>query len=159
MRATMRGKFFLLFLGIPLLFCMGCASVMVPQYIRDEYPYRKNLYADFGRVQEAVEEALKESGWQVAKTTDPALFERNKTPVDPQARQALIFTEIRQTALFLGTRYARMNIYLHAGPDTTTEVEVRYLTVTSVPFKSFYNHRNDRFVQKWLGRLEVLSGQ
>ncbi len=152
-----RRKIFLL--GIPLLFCMGCASVIVPQYIHEEHPYHKKLYADFDKVQEAIHQALKESGWQVAKTADPAIFERNKTPVDPQARQVLIFTEIRQTALFLGTRYARMNIYLHAGHDNTTEVEARYLTVTSVPFKTFYNYRNDRFVQKLLERLEILSEQ
>lgn len=155
MRAGMK-KFLL---GTPLLLCLGCASVMIPNYIHDEHPYSKKLYADFDKVLEATQQALKESGWEVAKTTDPSIFERNKTPVDPHSRGALLFTEIRQTSLFLGSRYARMNIYLSAGPDNTTDVEVRYLTVTSVPFKSFYNYRNDRFVQKLLTRLEVLSGQ
>lgn len=140
-----------------LLFLLtGCASVTIPNYIRDEHPYRKTFYAPFDTVLEATVHALEDSGWQVAKTTEPSVFERNKATDTPGVRQILLFTNVRQMPLILGTRYARMNVYLQSTPDNTTEIELRYLTVTSVSLKNFQNYRNDGYAQKFFTRIESL---
>ena len=135
---------------------MGCASVTIPNYIRDEHPYRKTFYASFDTVLDAAVHALEDSGWKVAKTTEPSVFERNKDADKPGVKQILLFTDVRQTALIFGTRYARMNIYLQSAADNSTEVELRYLTVTSASLKNFQNYRNDRYAEKFFGRIESL---
>ena len=135
---------------------MGCASVTIPNYIRDEHPYRKTFYASFDTALEATVHALEDSGWKVAKTTEPSVFERNKDTDKPGVRQILLFTNVRQTAFIFGTRYARMNIYLQSADDSSTEVELRYLKITSASLKNFQNYRNDRYAGKFFGRIEFL---
>ncbi len=144
---------FLILIGIALA---GCASVTIPNYIRDEHPYRKTFYAPFDAVLDATVHALEDAGWKVAKTTEPSVFERNKETDVPGVRQILLFTDVRQMALVFGTRYARMNIYVQSGTDNSTEVELRYLTVTSASLKNFQNYRNDRYAEKFFGRIESL---
>lgn len=135
---------------------MGCASVTIPNYIRDEHPYHKKFYAPFDTVLEAAVHALEDSGWQVTKRTDPSVFERNKDAGTSGVQQILLFTDVRQMPLFVGTRYARMNIYLQSTAENTTEIELRYLTITSVSLKNFQNYRNDRFAEKFFARIETL---
>ena len=133
----------------------GCASVTIRNYIREEHPYRKTFYAPYDAVLEATVQSLKDSGWEISKKTDPAVFERNRDQGDHQVKQVLLFTDVRQMALVLGTRYARMNIYLQSSPsgDNSTDVELRYLTVTSVSLKNFYNYRNDGYARKLFERI------
>lgn len=140
-------------LGIALA---GCASVTIPNYIREEHPYRKTFYASFDDVLNATVQAMEEMGWQIAKKTDPAIFERNKSTDNPQIKQILLFTDVRQTAFILGTRYARMNIYLQSATESATDVELRYLKVTSVSLKNFQNYRNDRFAEKVFARIAAI---
>ncbi len=144
---------FLLLVGIVLA---GCASVTIPNYIRDEHPYRKTFYASFDTVLDTTVHALEDFGWKVAKTTEPSVFERNKDTDKPGVKQILLFTDVRQTAFIFGTRYARMNIYVQSGADNSTEVELRYLTVTSASLKNFQNYRNDRYAEKFFARIESL---
>lgn len=136
-----------------LFFLSGCASVIIPNYVKDEHPYQKKFYADFDIVSKAAVQTLMDLGWEVSRTGDPSVFEESQIK---EGRQTLIFTEVRQTALFFATRYARMNIYLRAGTGNTTDAELRYLTMTSLPFKGFNNYRNDRFAQKFFAHLEAL---
>ena len=63
-------------------------------------------------------------------------------------QQILLFTQIRETGLFLATRYARMNVFVKTAPQDATDVEVRYMTVTSFPLKTFYSYQKDKFVNK-----------
>jgi hypothetical protein len=141
---------------VSLFALIGCASVTIPNYIRDEHPYRKTFYAPFDTVLDATVHALEDSGWKVAKTTEPSVFERNKDTDKPGVRQILLFTDVRETALIFGTRYARMNIYVQSAADNSTEVELRYLRVTSASLKNFQNYRNDRYAEKFFGRIESL---
>lgn len=141
------------------LFVYGCASVHIPDYIPDEHPYRRIFYADFSTTLTTTAQSLESLGWPIAKTAEPAVFERSRLTEGGERKQTLLFTEIRQTPLFLGTRYARINAYLRAVTDHTTEVELRYLTITSVPFKSFYNYRKDHFIKRVFQEIERRLGQ
>lgn len=138
------------------LILAGCASVTIPNYIRDEHPYRKTFYAPYDAALDATVHALEDFGWKVAKTTEPSVFERNKDTDKPGVRQILLFTNVRQTAFIFGTRYARMNIYLQSADDNSTEVELRYLKITSASLKNFQNYRNDRYAEKFFARIESL---
>ncbi|MBI5416084.1 MAG: hypothetical protein HZA29_04640, partial [Candidatus Omnitrophica bacterium] len=95
-------------------------------------------------------------GWEISKKTDPAVFERNRDQSGAQVKQVLLFTDVREMPLVLGTRYARMNIYLQSSApgENSTDVELRYLTVTSVSLKSFHNYRNDGYARKLFERIE-----
>ena len=141
---------------VSLFALIGCASVTIPNYIRDEHPYRKTFYASFDTVLDVTVHALEDSGWKVAKTTEPSVFERNKDMDKPGVKQILLFTNVRQMAFIFGTRYARMNIYVQSAADNSTEVELRYLRVTSASLKNFQNYRNDRYAEKFFGRIESL---
>ena len=141
---------------VSLFALIGCASVTIPNYIRDEHPYRKTFYASFDTVLDVTVHALEDSGWKVAKTTEPSVFERNKGMDKPGVKQILLFTNVRQMAFIFGTRYARMNIYVQSAADNSTEVELRYLRVTSASLKNFQNYRNDRYAEKFFGRIESL---
>ncbi|HBR14706.1 MAG TPA: hypothetical protein DD723_04065 [Candidatus Omnitrophica bacterium] len=132
----------------------GCATISVPNYIKDQNPYKKTYYSNFSDVLKATTEALEEAGWKVVNTSDPSVFEGNKASDDPQVKQLLLFTDIRQTSLFFATRYARINAYVLSGGNQTTELELRYITVTSVLFKKFYSYKKDRFVEHLLKTIE-----
>lgn len=134
-----------------LLALGGCASVTIPNYIRDRYPYKRTFYAPFDEVRAAVVQTFEELGWRIGRESEPALFERQR---ESGRRQTLLFTEIRQTSLFVASRYARINAYVAATADNETEVEIRYLTVTSMPFKRFDGYRNDRAVKRIFKHME-----
>lgn len=138
--------FFILLLGLG-----GCASISVPNYVKDEYPYKKTFYASFDETFEAVKEMFDEFHWKVSQTSDPKLYERNKTTaVDDTGKQVLIFSDLRTTPLGLGTRYSRVNVYLRTVQGSETEVEIRYVTVSSVPFKTFYDFKHNKTVEAML---------
>ena len=135
---------FLLVLGLTL----GCSSTNIPNYVKDKHPYKKIFYADFDQAVDATKKTVEELGWIVTKSTDPGVYEQNRATESETARQILLFTEVRQTALFLGSRFAKMNIFLRSISKNETEIEIRYLTVTSVTFKDVYSYRKDSFVNK-----------
>lgn len=139
-------------LTVLILFCAGCVSANIPNYLKEEHPYKKKIYADYQKTVAATQEALKELGWTIAETTQPGVYEQEPS-ANSQYQATLLFTNIRQTALFLGTRYAKMNIYLRELADGT-ELEIRYLTVTSTPLRSFESYRNDSAVQKFFERID-----
>ena len=141
-------------LGSLLLLCLiGCSSVRVPNYIRDQYPYKRTFYAPFDQVHATVAETFQESGWVIEKESEPSLFERQRGPENDR-KQILLFTKIRQTSFFVGSRYARMNAYLWETADKETEMEIRYLTVTSILLKSFNSYRNDKAVEDIFKRID-----
>ena len=49
-----------------------------------------------------------------------------------------MITDLRDTRFFVGTRYSRMNVYIRS-QQKESEVELRYLGVTSWPFWSTLN--------------------
>lgn len=144
-------KFFAIIL---LLTISGCASVIIPNYIHDKFPYKQTYYASFNKVYESAVKALEDFGWAVEKESDPALFERERDIGDNNQEQTLLFTEIHQFSFFIGSRYTRLNLYLRVTADKATEVEIRYLKVTSVLFKNFYNYRSDHSADRIFRRIE-----
>jgi len=143
------------FLFICLLISLtGCTIIRVPKYIQDSHPYRKNFYGNFDTVLSATTQTIDDFGWKIAGTSDPVVFEKSRELDDLTGKQIVLFTEIRQTALFLGTRYSRLNAFLRTVDENTTEVELRYITVTSIPFKSFYNYKKDGVIKRIFLHIE-----
>lgn len=134
-----------------ILMCAGCVSVQIPQYLQDKHPYKREYFASYDETLAAVKKVLKNNEWKIASTADPVVFEaaHNKGSKD---KRILLFTESRQTSMFLFSRYSQLNIYVRALMNAT-EVEIRYAAVVPVPFKQFRTHRNDSFVHKLLDQI------
>ena len=130
---------------------IGCASVSVPNYIKDEHPYRKIFYASFDDVHAATVQALESSGWPVKNEADPALFETQR---EVSGRQTLIFTKLREASFGVSSRHTRLNAFLRVMPDKAIEVEIRSLKITSTAVKRFNNYRNDQNVDQIFKRIE-----
>ncbi len=139
---------------ISCLILSGCSTVNIPSYIQDKHPYEKKFYASFDKVLKATKETLQDFGWKIVEEADPSAFEVAKKSDNPQSQHVLLFTGIRQTSLFLGSRYARLNIYVEAINDTTTGLDLRYVTVNSIPFKSFTSYQNNRAVERIFAHIE-----
>lgn len=137
-----------------LLLCFtGCASIAVPNYIQDKNPYKRVFYAPFDHAREVTIQTLEESGWVVERESKPALFERERD-LESGNKQTLIFTEVRQTSFFIGSRYAKINAYVYETASNETEVEIRYVTVTSLMFKNFYGYKHDKAVEHIFRNIE-----
>lgn len=142
----------LLVLG--LIAVCGCTSINVPNYVKDEHPYERSFYAPFAKVKAATDEALAEYGWTVIRESDPALFEVDRASEGGAQSQTLMFTEIRQTNFFVGSKYTRLNAFLRPLPDGATQVEIRYLGISSILFKKSYQYRNDKAINRILDAIE-----
>ncbi len=138
-----------------LVFLTGCATTDIPSYLQPKKPYVKRYYAKYEKSLETVKATLGELGWTLEESTDPGVYEHTRFN-DLDENQLLLVTSVRPTPMFVGTRYARMNIYLRSKKDVT-EVEVRYLTTTSTALKNFSTYNNDSAVRRFFERLtEVL---
>ena len=139
-------------LSLLLLSLTGCATVSIPNYINDKHPYTREFYASYDEVLAAVTQTLVQLGWKVSKPMNPAIYEQ--TDLKEEGKEAFLYTEIRQTSFFIGSRYGRMNVFVRPGSDKRYEVELRYLTVTSLPFKAFNNYRQDSLARQIFKKLE-----
>lgn len=140
-------------LFVPLIFCLGCVSVNVPKYLPEKSPYTKTYYSDFDSTFSAVEKSLSDLGWRIADTANPGAFEQDKAAVGPDVKQVLIFTEVRQTPLILASRYMNLNIYIRSADKSSTDVEVRYISVTPTGIKNIKGYKNDEVVNKLLSQI------
>jgi len=136
-----------------ILTATGCTTKL-PDYIKDDYPYKKRVAGSYDQVLEATKVALKELGWSVDKEVDPTVYEVNKLLGDPDARQILFFTNKRKTRLTMGRRYSRLNVYLRSGKDKEVEVEIRYMGVTALPLKKLYDYHNEKLVDTVFQEIE-----
>ncbi|MBF0521577.1 MAG: hypothetical protein HQL24_00820 [Candidatus Omnitrophica bacterium] len=138
-----------------MILCLtGCATVSIPRYIKDDYPYKEKISADYDSVLKAAHQALKDLHWTVGGESEPAVFEESKDIQDPNNKQVMLFTEIRQSSMFLWTHYSRINVFLRGYKDEFTEVEIRYLGTTSVMFMKFAGYHNDRLAKKLLAKIK-----
>jgi len=137
-----------------LIVISGCTNINVPNYVKDEHPYTRLFYAPFEKVRDAAEHILDEHGWTVLKETDPALFEVDRSTGYKGEPQTLMFTEIRQTNFFVGSKYTRLNVFLRLLPDGATEIELRYLGIANILFKKFHDYRNDKAMEQILDAIE-----
>jgi hypothetical protein len=126
---------------------------VIPNYIADTNPYKKVVYGTFESVVAAADGALTDLGWSIESQAEPSTYERERSSA-VNLRQTLIFTNVRQTSMFLGTRYARMNVFVREQLDNQVEVEIRYVTVSSVIFKTMYDYTEDRGVKNILEAIE-----
>ncbi len=131
----------------------GCSTIDIPQYIQDKYPYQKTLYKSFDKTLEATRQALTDLGWTIDKEVQPSIYERNRVVEEGEGQATLIFTDVRRTPFILGTRYAHLNIYLRGG-EKVTEVEIRYLTLNSLAFKTFRHYKNDAATERIFKKIE-----
>jgi len=138
-----------------VLFLMGCVSTSIPNYLKDDHPYKKRYYKDFDHVLDNVTKALEELGWTVSGVADPYMYEKIPDNAPGEGKKILLFTEIRQTPLFMGTRYAKLNVYIRFAKDTT-EVEIRYLTLSSLSIKNIKSYRNDAAVERIFKKITKL---
>ena len=137
-----------------LLFCVGCVSATIPHYLQDKSPYKKKFYASYDDTLKAVQTTLKDLGWKISSVSDPVVYEQNSASNNEAIpKQILMFTDVRQTAFLLGTHYSKMNIFVRSLTEGT-EVEIRYITVTSTPFKTLENYKNDNAVQRIFDHIE-----
>ena len=142
-----------------LLSCFGCVTVKMPKYLKDEFPYQKKFYASYDDTLTATMDALKGLGWEISETSHPSVFEHGQLSEAEGARQILIFTEIRQTPLFLSSRYMSLNVYVRMAGNESTDVEIRYVSVTPMLFKNSQSYKNEGVVQNVFDRISELLNQ
>ena len=142
-------KIVLIFLSV---ICAGCVSVQIPQYLRDKHPYKKEYFASYDETLAAVKKVLKNAGWKISSITDPSIFEETAQNKNPEGKKILLFTENKQTSMFLFSSYSQLNIYVRALKNST-EVEIRYEAILPLPFKQFRSFRNDSFVNRLLNQI------
>lgn len=141
-------------LGLVCLILTGCSTMVIPSYIKDQNPYKQKFYAEYGLTVQATEKALNEMGWSVEDRVDPSIYERNRKAVEGERYQILILTNVRKMPFMIGSRYARLNVYITSVNKAETEVEVRYLTIKSVGFKKMENYQADKIAKKILQQIE-----
>lgn len=139
---------------ISLVVLGGCATTDIPSYLQPKKPYIKRYYSSYDKTLPAVKNLLSELGWSVEESTDPGVYEHTRFN-DLDENQLLLVTAVRPTPMLVGTRYARMNIYLRSKKDVS-EVEVRYLTTTSTALNNFSTYNNDSAVKRFFNRLDEI---
>lgn len=137
---------------IALMFLSGCATTNMPSYLQPKKPYIKRYYSNYEKTLSSVKSILTELGWGLEETTDPGVYEHTRFN-DLDENKLLLVTAVRPTPMLVGTRYARMNIYLRSKKEVS-EVEVRYLTTTSTALNNFSTYNNDGAVKRFFARLD-----
>lgn len=147
---TMKRVFFIVF----CVLATGCTRIELPNYIKDVHPYDRRVYAPFEKTLKATSKVLDETGWTITTSSEPSVFERAKYAVSPDTKQIMLFTKVKHTPLILWSTYKRINVILRSAGENATDVEVRHVTVTSIPFKSFYSYKKDRVANQLLEKIE-----
>ncbi|MCD4779590.1 MAG: hypothetical protein K8S27_03440 [Candidatus Omnitrophica bacterium] len=141
---------------IAVLFFSGCASITVPNYIQDDHPYKKKFYGSYDDILNATTQMLMDFGWEISNSNDPNVYERVAVSNGKEDECVLLFTEIRQSSWFIGSRYNRVNIYIRSGASNTADVEIRYMTITSIFFKQFKSFKNNAMAERMFTRIHDL---
>jgi len=131
----------------------GCSTIILPRYIPDKNPTQKKLYADYDRVVAATKAAFKDLGWEVAEEADPAVYERAWQLRDKNVKQILLMSDYHKSNFLIVSKNTAINAYIRAGADAT-ELELRYLRVSTYPFKSFYKYRNNKLINALFQRID-----
>jgi hypothetical protein len=135
---------------------IGCTSTQIPVYLKDRKPSAQRFYADHQRVVAASKQALTDLGWMIENEMEPQVFE-----VDPERQvkeSILLVTEIRETRFFLGTRYARMNIFVNSSGEVS-EVEMRYVVISDVAFLKSKAYGNRKIASRFFELVKKNLGE
>lgn len=138
-----------------LVFLSGCVTVKIPKYLQDNFPYKKKFYAKYEETLTVTQQALKDSGWKVSEVANPTAFEREAETKTTPKQEILIFTEARQTPVFLFSRYLSLNVYVRSAGDST-DVEIRCISITTFLFMNFKSYKNDALANKLLDHISKL---
>ncbi|HOX54618.1 MAG: hypothetical protein PHI86_05250 [Candidatus Omnitrophica bacterium] len=142
----MRKVFFLL---LPLFF-IGCVTIKMPETIKEDFAYKKVFEADFEKAIRAATKVLQNYGWKVADISRSKLVKEDRSLDKKPVYTAYIFTEIKQSQLFLTTAYSTFNVRVEVIDDVHTEIAMRYLSVVPVPplYNKKVSYKNDNLVNK-----------
>ena len=135
-----------------LLFLCGCVTISIPQYLKDKHPYKKKFFAKFEETFAATKEALTHAGWVITEEADPTTYEQDQAYDEVKGKQVLIFTEEKQAARFLYSRYYKLNAFVRTLGDGT-EVEIRYMSMTPVLFFKMERYKNDGLVNSIFAQI------
>ncbi|HSA30785.1 MAG TPA: hypothetical protein P5160_03190 [Candidatus Omnitrophota bacterium] len=133
------------------VFCVGCASIQIPGYLQDKKPSVRQFYGGFERTSQAVRRALAELGWEVEDEVLPEVYE--VSPRQGVQQEVLMISVIRQTSFFIGTRYARMNVYIRSNGEVS-EVELRYMKVSTLFFSKKRSYGDENFSRRFFELIE-----
>lgn len=147
----MRNVFLLLF---STFIIGGCSTLEIPKYIKDENPYEQVFYAPFDEVLTASSEALEGMGWKITETANPIVFEHNAA-FDPTRQQIILFTNVRQMGMVVGSSYQRVNLILRSSGENMTNAEIRYVTVSTATYKAFYSYKKDAYVEQIFNAIQA----
>ena len=131
----------------------GCSTLVLPRYIPDKNPTAKNFHADYEEVVAATKKAFEDLGWEVAAEGDPALYERAWQLRDKSVKQVLLMSNYRKSSFLIVTKNEAINAYIRSG-TAATELELRFLKVSTYPFKSFYKYRNKKLISRLFDRID-----
>jgi len=141
------------FIFLAVLLVSGCVSASIPSYLPDRNPYKETFFAGFDETLAATEEVVKKLGWNIIERSSPAVYENVTVGDEAQPQQLMLFSDIRQTPFFLGTKYSKINVILRENSVGSTEVEVRYFSVSSMPLKNIESYKNDGLAKKIFSRI------
>ncbi|MDP8265042.1 MAG: hypothetical protein P9M12_06155 [Candidatus Aceula lacicola] len=137
----------LIVLALLVVISSGCVTVKMPQYVSSENSYIQSFYADYDTTLSATIAALEKTGWKISKQTHPVVFEQSEASRDNEIRQVLIFTDVRERRMFLGSRYMTINVLVRESGQET-DVDIRYFSTLSTALKNFDGYRNDGVANK-----------
>ncbi|MFT5387719.1 MAG: hypothetical protein ACI9F2_001148 [Lysobacterales bacterium] len=134
----------------------GCATARIPAYVQSqEVPYKKKFFTTYENTLLSTKVVLEELGWYIEEEKDPSIYERIANADDPYSSNVLLITEVREQGLVVGTIYKRLNVFISSGvDDKETDVEVRSLTVTAMPFSSIRDYKDDADVDIIFKKIE-----
>ncbi len=127
------------------------------QYLQDKNPYTREYYASYDQTLRVVKKVLKNNNWKIAKTTDPSVYEEVQSERHPASKQTIILTELKETSMFLYSRYTQLNVYVRS-LQNATEVEIRYGVITALPLKQLRGYRNDHYANRLLDQIATALG-
>ena len=133
---------------------IGCSTVKIPEYIQDEQPYSRSYFADYSTTLSATKDVLTDLGWEIKELKDPSIFERNEAVDTPLLEKVLIITDVKENSFFVGTRFSRLNVYVQSVDESKSDVEVRFLTVTSMPYSSIRSYEHEYSSERILDKIE-----
>lgn len=136
---------------------IGCSTVQIPSYVKDEKSFEERFYANHDRVKSAVSQALTDMGWVVDRELDPNIFEMNPGYEDYE-EGVLLITKVRRTWMLVTSRYIRMNVYIFSNNDVS-QVEMRYLAINDMFFFKPRSYGSENMAERLFSLVKKYLGE
>jgi hypothetical protein len=151
---TKNSSILLPFILIISILFVGCTTVSIPQYLEMEHAYQRQFSANFDQVLSAALETLSKFGWRIDREEASYLID-NAQENENQRRQVVLFTRIKQKALFLASRYSSLNVIIKE-LDQSVSVQIVYFSVLSTAFRNTETYKNDDLVNNMFSHIQML---